>query len=200
MARALAGPLGILFLLGFLLSFGLTNFEAVFALYANQRFAYTPGQIGGLLMLVGTLSAIAQGGLTGPTTRRWGEVAVIRAGLLGTALGFLLMLGAASLAGVLVSVSFFVLSNAMISPAVSALLSRRTASGQGMTMGLNNAFMSLGRIVGPIWAGTAFDANIAYPYLSGALIIGAGFVISLLWLKPDAAPSAAPALSEKPGA
>jgi DHA1 family multidrug resistance protein-like MFS transporter len=41
--------------------------------------------------------------------------------------------------------------------------------------------MSLGRVVGPLWAGYAFDLNLNYPYMSGAIILFAGFLISLVW-------------------
>jgi MFS transporter, DHA1 family, multidrug resistance protein len=51
-----------------------------------------------------------------------------------------------------------------------------------MTMGLNNSFMSLGRIIGPLWAGAIFDVNPSYPYLTGAVIMLIGFGVSLLWL------------------
>jgi hypothetical protein len=47
---------------------------------------------------------------------------------------------------------------------------------------LNNAFMSLGRVAGPIWAGTALDINLSYPYLSGAVILLVGFVLSVIYL------------------
>ncbi len=49
-------------------------------------------------------------------------------------------------------------------------------------MGLSNSFVSLGRIVGPIWAGFIFDVNFDYPYLSGAAILFIGFLISLIWV------------------
>ncbi len=49
-------------------------------------------------------------------------------------------------------------------------------------MGLSNSFMSLGRIVGPIWAGFIFDVNVNSPYLGGALIMFIGFLISLVWV------------------
>ncbi len=181
MGRALRGPIGFLFLLAFLLSFGLTNFEAVFGLYALHRFGYGPQQVGSALMIIGVLSALAQGVLTGLATRRWGEVAVIRAALISTAVGFLLMLTASSYATVLLTVGYFVVSNAMIGPSVAALISKRTTAGQGMAMGLNNAFMSLGRIVGPVWAGTVFDINLRFPFFTGALIFAVGFLLS--WFK-----------------
>lgn len=46
MWKALAGRIGFLFLLAFLLSFGLTNFEGVFGLYALERFGYGPHRWG----------------------------------------------------------------------------------------------------------------------------------------------------------
>ena len=48
-------------------------------------------------------------------------------------------------------------------------------------MGLGNSFISLGRIVGPIWAGFAFDLHYGAPYLSGAAIMLVGFVLSWVW-------------------
>jgi MFS family permease len=52
-------------------------------------------------------------------------------------------------------------------------------------MGLNNAFMSLGRSVGPLWAGLIYDINLSYPYRSGTIIMLVGFVISKFKLKND---------------
>jgi DHA1 family multidrug resistance protein-like MFS transporter len=181
---ALKTPMGFLFFLAFLLSFGLACFEGVFGLYALRRFEYGPQQVGSIMMVIGVVSAIGQGVLTGPATRRFGEIAVIRVALLCTGIGFLLMLTASSFLTVLLTVGFFVLSNAMIGPSVASLVSKQSSGGQGMAMGLNNAFMSLGRIVGPIWAGVALDFNLALPYLTGSMVMFAGFILSVLKLRP----------------
>jgi DHA1 family multidrug resistance protein-like MFS transporter len=187
---ALKTPMGFLFFLAFLLSFGLACFEGVFGLYALRRFAYGPQQVGSIMMVIGVVSAIGQGVLTGPATRRFGEIPVIRVALLCTGIGFLLMLMASSFLTVLLTVGFFVLSNAMIGPSVSSLVSKQSSSGQGMAMGLNNAFMSLGRIVGPIWAGVALDFNLMLPYLTGSMVMFTGFILSVLKLRPVPAPVA----------
>lgn len=183
MWRALFGPIGFLLILAFLVSYGLSNFEAVFGLYALERYGYGPARVGTILTVIGLASAIVQGGLTGPLTKRWGAVAIIRASLLGSAIGFVLMLQAKTYVAVLLTVSFFIISNALLRPAVSALISQRATGGQGMAMGLNNSFMSLGRMVGPAWAGFVFDTNISYPYYSGSFIMLVGFLLSLGWLK-----------------
>jgi DHA1 family multidrug resistance protein-like MFS transporter len=197
MWRALLGPMGFLLFLVFLMNFALTSFEGVFGLYAAHRYAYGPAQVGLVLTVIGLISAVAQGMLTGPLTRRWGESWVIKASMLGSAVGFPLMLLANSMPGVLLTVGLFVLANAMLRPVTSAMISKRAEGGQGMAMGLNNAFQSLGRIVGPLWAGALFDVQISYPYLSSALIMLAGFVACLFWLPRDD-PGPTPAVAAAP--
>ena len=185
--QALAGPLSVLYVLAFLFGFGLTNFEGIFGLYAADRYGYSPQQVGGILTVIGLLSALVQGGLTGPLTRRFGEVAIIRVSMISTVVGFILLTRASNLLQVLLAVSYFIISNAMINPAVSALISRRTKEGQGISMGINNAFQSLGRTVGPLWAGLVYDVQMNLPYFTGAIILSVGFGIAMLRLKdaPD---------------
>ena len=196
--QALFSPVGFLLVLSFLVSFGLTNFESVFGLYAKDRYDYSPGQVGTILTVIGLISALTQGLLTGPLTRRWGELAIIRLSLLGSVVGFVLMLLPDTFAGVVLSVSFFILSNAMIRPAVSSLISKRATGGQGVAMGLNNSFMSLGRVAGPMWAGAAYDLNLTYPYMSGAAVMLAGLVMSLFWQGQESAAKEGPVGEAEP--
>jgi len=69
MGQALLGPLGAPLLLAGIMSFGLTNFEGVFSLYALQRYGYGPERVGFILMLIGLTSAVMQGGLTGKSAK-----------------------------------------------------------------------------------------------------------------------------------
>ena len=182
MWAALFSPIGILLLMAFLLSFGLTNFESVFGLFALERHGYGPQRVGTILTVIGVASALVQGVLTGPLSKRWGEVLLLRLSLVGSAVGFIIMLLAQTYASVLITVSVFVVSNSLLRPVVSSLTSKRYAEGQGIAMGLNNAFMSLGRIAGPIWAGFLFDWDFNFPYISGAIVMLIGFLVSVLWL------------------
>jgi len=182
--QAFTGPLGVLFVMSFQLSFGLTNFESIFGLYAADRYRYTPGQVGLVLTVIGLISAFMQGVMTGPMTRRFGEVAIIRAALVGTALGFLFMTQANNTPQLLLAVTFFVFSNAMLNPTVASLISQRAHTGQGVTLGINNSFLSLGRIAGPLWAGNIYEISMNAPYFTGSLIMLIGLVIGILRLKP----------------
>jgi len=182
---ALSSPIGILLFMAFLVSFGLTSFEGIFGLYALQKFEYGTEQVGTIMVVVGLVSALVQGALIGPMTKRWGEAFVIKLSLLGSSLGFLIMLTADTYIGVLLTTGFFVLTVALLRPAVASLTSQRATTGQGVALGLNNSFMSLGRIVGPLWAGYLFDINVHLPYLSGSFIMLIGFLVSLGWVKQE---------------
>jgi DHA1 family multidrug resistance protein-like MFS transporter len=178
LASLLRSPIGILLFLAFLASFGLANFEAVFGLYALEKFQLGPGEVGILLTVVGLVSTLGKI-FTGALTVKWGDSAVIKGSLFAGSIGFLVLLAANSYPTILLATGFFILSKTFLRPAVLSLTSRRTALGQGITMGLSNSSMSLGRIVGPLWAGFSFDVRPDYPYLSGAAILFAGFLISL---------------------
>jgi MFS transporter, DHA1 family, multidrug resistance protein len=182
MWAALFGAMGFLYILAFMHSFALANFESIFAYYAEAAFGYNSQTIGIILTVIGLTSAIVQGVLTGIATKKWGDVAIVKASLFASIFGFLLMLTAYNLATVILTTSLFILTNAMLRPAVSSLISKRADTGQGVAMGLNNSFMSLGRVVGPLWAGAALDMNLKFPFITGALVMLIGFVASLYYL------------------
>lgn len=182
MWKSLFGPLSFLLVLAFLVSFGLTNFEGVFGLYASHRFDFGPREVGSLLTVVGLVSAIVQGTLTGPLSKKWGEENIIKVAMIGSAIGFVLMLVATDFLTIALYTGFFMLSNAMIRPAVTSLTSKKADVGQGIAMGMNNSFMSLGRIFGPILAGILFDIRIDLPYLAGGGVMFVGFILCLMYL------------------
>ena len=183
--QALASPIGILLVLAFVLTSGMMIFYGIFGLYALDRFNYGPEQVGMIFMVVGLVSAVTQGLLTGPLTKRWGEAPVIKAAMLASSIGFILMILADTFWKVMLSIGVFIFATALLIPTVTSLTSKRAESMQGMAMGLSNSFMSLGRIVGPLWAGFVYDINLIFPYISGAVIMVVGFLVSLLWLKED---------------
>ncbi len=193
MWRGLRGPIGIILVLAFLVSFALTNFEGIFGLYAAHKYNYGPGKVGGILTVVGIVSAVVQGVLTGPATKRWGEELVVKVSFFASAVSFLLMLTAHNFITLLITVALFIFSNSMIRPGVASMISKRAEMGQGIAMGLNNSFMSLGRVVGPILAGVLLDINLNLPYTSGAIITFLGFLLCVFVLKPTAAVTASPA-------
>lgn len=183
MWQSLSSSIGSLLLMAFLASFGLTSFFGIFGLYALDKYSAGPEAVGVIMMVFGLVTALTQGLLTGPFTRRWGEAAVIQGTLVATAIGFLAISLSDTFTIFLLAIGLFTLATALLTPAVAALTSRRTPLEQGLTMGLSNAAQSLGRIAGPLLGGIAFDLSLEYPNYVGAVVMFLGFLFSLAWLK-----------------
>jgi DHA1 family multidrug resistance protein-like MFS transporter len=184
MWKGLKGPLSLFLGLSFLVSFGLSNMEGVFGLFALERFGFGPSQVGIVMVVVGTVVALVQVILTGPATKRWGERTVIKATLLGLTITFLLILTAVDLPTLMLTTGLFAFTNAMLRPSISSLVSKEAVLDQGFALGLNSSFMSLGRFVGPLLAGFLFDIRVYLPYLVGSLIMFVGFLYVQTKLKP----------------
>ena len=172
-------------------------FYGIFGLYALDKFGFGPEQVGVIFMVVGLVSAITQGGLTGLVTRKWGETPIIKIGMLGSAISLFLVSLATNYWSLLVTIGLFVFTTALLTPAISALTSKRAETQQGMAMGLSNSFMSLGRIAGPLLAGFVFDINAVLPFVSGAVIMLLGFITSMIWLSAAAPGSSIPESSDQ---
>jgi DHA1 family multidrug resistance protein-like MFS transporter len=179
---AILSPIGTLFILTFISTCGLMIFANVFGLYALEKFDFGPEDVGMMMMVLGLVSALVQGVLAGPTTKKWGDETIVKVSLLGTVLGYGLMLLANSYLTILLTTAFFALTVALQVPALTSLTSRRATVPQGIAMGLSNSFVSLGRIVGPILGGVVLDINLSFPYISGAAVMLVAFFASLIWI------------------
>jgi len=183
MWEGLKGPMALFFLLSFLVSFGLSNMEGILGLFALERFGYGPPEVGIIMVVVGTVVAVVQMVLTGPATKRFGERNVIKAALLGLTVTFLLILIAYDFPTLLITIGLFAFTNAMLRPSIASMISKETKIDQGLAMGLNSSFMSLGRFIGPLLAGFLFDIRITLPYMVGSLIMFLGFLFVQTKLK-----------------
>jgi DHA1 family multidrug resistance protein-like MFS transporter len=183
--RTLSSSIRVLLFMAFLTAFAMTAFFGIFGLFALQKFSYGPQEVGVVMVVMGLVSAIGQGLLTGPLTESWGEALVIKAALLASAASFAAMAFVRSTPAVLATTAFFSLAVALLTPAVTSLTSKHTTLQQGLTMGLSNAFGSLGRIFGPLIAGILLDIEVNAPYLFCAAVLLAGFGYSLIKVRQE---------------
>jgi MFS family permease len=66
---------------------------------------------------------------------------------------------------------------------LNSYISNFAGEHQGAVMGLNSAFTSLGRVIGPLWGGYIYDIDIEYPFFSGAATLMLGLLVSLIGLR-----------------
>ncbi len=174
---ALSTAAGFGLITAFLAIYGQTIFSGVYGLYALEKFGYGPEQVGAILMAMGFMYALAQGVFIGPLTKKFGENKVIKVSLLGNALGFVLILIASSFFSLLLTMSLFILFNSFLKPAAVSHVSQNAGkTKQGAAMGIVESYMSLGRILGPLWGGFIFDLNLNLPFASGVIIFAAAFI------------------------
>jgi MFS transporter, DHA1 family, multidrug resistance protein len=185
--RVLRGPAGILLLLTLIMSFGMTNFQGMIGLYVIDKFALNTKQVGAIWMVMGGVLILGQGVLVGPLSKKFGDLTLIRIGLLGGAVGFVLVALAVDYITTLVALGFFILALALIGPALNSCISSFAGEYQGSVMGLNSASTSLGRVVGPLWGGYIYDVNINFPFFSGAATFLLGLFVSMIALPTQSA-------------
>jgi DHA1 family multidrug resistance protein-like MFS transporter len=193
-------PTGMLLLLIFIMSFGLSGFQGIMGLYVVDKFGFDTKQVGTIWMVMGGMLIVVQGGLTDPLSKKFGELPLILAGLAGGAVGYVGMSLAVDYLTTLLAVGLFTLALALIGPALNAYISGFAEEQQGLVMGLNGAATSLGKVLGPLWAGYLYEVNIEYPYLSGAgaLLLGLFVCIAGMRAVHRAHEMAAPATRQTP--
>lgn len=172
MRRALAGAGRPYYLLAFVIMFAQSSQMTSLAYMLTDRFGAESSMIGVVFALNGTVGALLQGAAIGPIIKKLGEMPTL---LLGLAVGTLAYIGVVASPLMVLAVTAVVLtavSMALTRPPATSLLSKVTELPQGITMGLQGSFDSLGRVAGPLWAGFAYDLNWSLPFLCAALALG----------------------------
>lgn len=167
----------------FIFSFGIANFQATFSIYLDEKFNYTPTDIAIILTIGGFIGVILQMFVIEKLFKRFGEMKVILVNLLLAAIMMLLMIYISGFFIILLVATLFSVATTFIRPAVNTLVSKLAGAEQGFAAGMNNAYMSLGNMIGPALAGTLFDYNMDAPYILGAMILVGCFILSFVWSK-----------------
>lgn len=164
----------------FVMAFGLANFETVFGLFVDHKFAFTPKDIAFVITFGSIAGAVVQVSAFGWILNKFGENKVISTCLITASLFILLTLFASGFWAIIVVTFIIFLAMDILRPAVSTQLSKMADEAQqGFVAGMNSAYTSLGNIAGPIVAGYLFDLNINYPYAAAALVLCVCFMLSL---------------------
>ncbi|CAM4348124.1 MFS transporter [Paenibacillus typhae] len=164
-------------LLILIITFGLMNYETVYALFVEQKYGYDAAQISVLITVGAVIGIIVQVWLLDRVIKRLGEMKLIRISLVMTAAALLLMLVTVNLGYLLLVSGLFFAFNAFLRPTLSTIIANAAGDRQGYAAGLSTTYTSIGSILGPVIAGQLFDWHIHMPY-----ILGAGILASALFL------------------
>lgn len=176
-------PYRFLLVLIFILTFGLVSVEVIFGLYVDVKYGFTPKDIAILLTVGVLMGVLVQALLIDWLLRSFGEKIVIKMSLFFSAVSLLLMLLPGSFWYVLLVTTLFITFTSILRPAINTLLSRMAGEEQGFVAGLNNAYTSLGIIIGPSIAGILFAIHINLPYIFGVILILVSLAIPTLAVK-----------------
>ena len=169
--------------------------NGILALYLQARFGFTEKTIGYLYTFVGTISLVMRSVVLGPAVRRFGEVGAMRLGLLALVGGFALQALAPTTLVFVVVIVLVPVGTALLFPATTSLVSRYAGRHElGATMGVQQAYGGVARLVGPLWAGAAFQGfGPAAPFwISAGLTLGTlAFASGLQAPAADPPPAAA---------
>ncbi|MGN7381042.1 MFS transporter [Paenibacillus sp. SAFN-117] len=180
-AMSFKAPYLVLLILVFALTFGLANFEAIFGLYVDIKYGFTPKDISILITIGALVGVIIQAIFIDRLITRYGERKLINMSFLISAVALLLMLLSGNFWYVLLITILFFTFTSILRPAINTLLSKMAGNEQGFVAGMNNAYMSLGNIIGPSLAGILFDKHTDIPYSFGAVILLLSLVLSVAW-------------------
>ena len=168
----LKSPLTPLFLVAFFSTFSFSGLEMTFPLFIEKGWDYGEREMGWMFMVMGAIVVPLQGGILGTLINKFGERRIVLIGMLLNALGMALLLTAYSFATLTLYLTITGIGNQLIRPTNTSWISKQTQIGQGAAIGIMDAFLSLGRILGPLLGGWLY-ARDAYPYivLAGILVI-----------------------------
>jgi MFS transporter, DHA1 family, multidrug resistance protein len=174
-------PFFIPLVITLIMSFGLMAYETVLGLYVDDQFGATPQEIAFMVTSTGLVGVIMQLFVVDRIVKSMGELKVLKLFLIVSAVGFFLSIVAGSYAMFFAISLLIFLATSILRPVLTTLISKLAGKEQGFAMGMNNAYMSIGNILGPLLAGALYDIQILYPFIAGLVILVLTIIFTFMW-------------------
>lgn len=174
-------PYFVILLINLVMAFGLMAYESVLGLFVSEVYAASPQQIALMITGTGIVSVIVQLFAVDRFVQLFGEMRVTLVFIFVAAFGFFVSIIATSYSTFFLITLLIFLSTSILRPVLNALVSKMAGTEQGFAMGMNNAYMSIGNILGPLLAGIAFDMNQSYPFIMGMMLLLLTGVSTWIW-------------------
>jgi MFS family permease len=149
------------------------SMSSVVALFLRHQFGLSEATIGWVFLYIGGLSVVMRALVLGWLVDRFGETRVMRLGAILLVVGLLLYPVPETLLGAALVIPLVPMGTALLFPSVTALASHRADPAElGQTMGVQQAFGGMARVIGPMWATPVFQLmGPADPFLLAAMIM-----------------------------
>lgn len=169
-------PLLLLFVSSFMTTFMIGGIDAILALYTSEKLGFTAADAGVVFTYIGVMMILTQF-ISGALVNKFGELSLIRAGLVLSGAGFLLLSAANGWAALLFAITVFNFGLVFVMPSVTSLETKRVTGKKGAVIGIDSSFRALGEIAGPILAGLLYGISHIYAFAGMAAIIWAYFFV-----------------------
>jgi MFS family permease len=150
--------------------------NGIFALYLERVFGIDEKTIGWFFFYVGGISLVMRSVVLGPAVHWLGENRAMRIGALSVTAGMAAVPFARSIPELGLAILLIPVGTALLFPTTTSLVSQRAPEHQtGLYLGVQQTFGGVARLVGPIWAGFAFQyIGIRSPFWLAAAVMAAG--------------------------
>ncbi len=180
--RAMRYPVVIrLIAINLIFTVAFTAMEAIFPLFTQHTYGWGAPQNGYIFTYIGVIIVLMQGGLVGQLVKHWNEQAIMVVGLIMLAVGLTMLAFSTQLAILLVTLGILSVGEGAVTPLVSTLLSFASPTdAQGETLGLAQGMAGLGRIVGPVAAGSIYAiGGPTMPFIASGILVVLATVIAV---------------------
>jgi len=178
---ALRSAIAPYLLLVFAVCFSTSGMTALLAYFLIDRLSGTSADAGTVFTALGLMGLITQGLIVGRLIQRFGERRVALWGTAITAVGFVALVPATSLAPAVVAIMVVGLGSSLMRPALTSAVSCLTPLPQGLTLGVRASLDSLGRMVGPVYAGWVYGFGMTLPFWSAAAVMAVFGALAAFW-------------------
>lgn len=170
-----------LMLAAFALNFGMAGLQTNFAVFTHVRFGLDAAHNAILFAFLGLMAALTQGVLLRKLAPAFGEGRLTAAGSAVLGVGYIVLALSGAVWMLYASVVLTALGFGLAGPSLSSMVSQRaTPREQGLLMGTLQSVASFTRVIGPVWAGAAFDhIGQGSPYWTGAIFAALAMIWSL---------------------
>lgn len=166
---SLVGKFSLIF---FIITFSIANTYGVIPIFAYRYLHFTDREIGYIYAVIGIIGVIFQGYLIGKLTKIFGERRLLLIGiiLLASGLAFIPV----SISQIFLMWIYVILISiglALINPTILSFISKLSSpEQQGEVLGVNQSMGSLGRVMGPVWGGFAFNVlGYQFPFWTASI-------------------------------